>query len=312
QPVEAPESAERPEPRAQSGTQPEPVSEPEARPEPEAPAQAEPLAEPAVAPDRPVADPVSEWALDDAPVDEEADFAPDESTFTRWSSAARRAVRLSTASAERSSLVDVPVDELDTTLKGGIAKILREAARRNAEEAPGRSTAIRGAQPTVPMQPADFVEMFGDMPRPRSAHGRSAAAARSAGARQAAADSWGAPSAPAAEPEVQATLEFAGGDSVPVRVPIIIGRSPNQGPQRPGEPHPQWVKVVGSTDISRNHARVEVSAGLVLVTDLHSRNGTDIVLPERSPERLRPGEPTVVVPGTVIDLGSGVAFTVRS
>ena len=83
-------------------------------------------------------------------------------------------------------------------------------------------------------------------------------------------------------------------------------------PQRPGEPHPQWVKVVGSTDISRNHARVEVSAGLVLVTDLHSRNGTDIVLPDRSPERLRPGEPTVVVPGTVIDLGSGVAFTVRS
>lgn len=249
------------------------------------------------------------------------DDLPDETTFSRWSSAARRAVRLSAASAELGGLTEAPADAIDMTLKGGIAKILREAARRGTTEgAPSRTSAIKGAQPTAPMQPADFVEMFGGAPKPRSEHGRSAAAARSAEgseqeaaelAAERAAENWAAPLGSHA-PEALATLEFAGGDSVPVRVPIIIGRSPNQGPQRPGEPHPQWVKVVGSTDISRNHARVEVSAGLVLVTDLHSRNGTDIILPDRPAERLRPGEPTVVVSGTVIDLGSGVAFTVRS
>jgi hypothetical protein len=36
-----------------------------------------------------------------------------------------------------------------------------------------------------------------------------------------------------------------------------------------------------------------------------------IVLPGKSPQKLRAGEPTSVIPGTVVDLGSGVTLTVR-
>ncbi len=62
--------------------------------------------------------------------------------------------------------------------------------------------------------------------------------------------------------------------------------------------------------ISRNHAQFTVEGGTVVVTDLHSRNGTHIVLPGKSPQKLRQGEPTAVIVGTVIDLGGGVTFTV--
>ena len=50
----------------------------------------------------------------------------------------------------------------------------------------------------------------------------------------------------------------------------------------------------------------------MVVTDLHSRNGTMIVLPGASPQKLRSGEPTTVVLGTVIDLGSGATLTVEA
>ena len=48
----------------------------------------------------------------------------------------------------------------------------------------------------------------------------------------------------------------------------------------------------------------------IVVTDLHSRNGTHVILPGKSPQKLRQGEPTAVIVGTVIDLGGGVVFTV--
>ena len=44
----------------------------------------------------------------------------------------------------------------------------------------------------------------------------------------------------------------------------------------------------------------------VVVTDLHSRNGTTIVLPSGETQKLRGGEPTPVILGTVVDLGGGV------
>ncbi len=56
---------------------------------------------------------------------------------------------------------------------------------------------------------------------------------------------------------------------------------------------------------------IAVEGGTVVVTDLHSRNGTQVVLPGKSPQRLREGEPTAVIVGTVIDLGGDVTLTVR-
>jgi hypothetical protein len=72
------------------------------------------------------------------------------------------------------------------------------------------------------------------------------------------------------------------------------------------------VTITGSDqDISRNHLQVTVEGGTMVVTDLHSRNGTQIVLPGRAPQQLRAGEPTAVIVGTMVDLGAGVTFTVR-
>jgi pSer/pThr/pTyr-binding forkhead associated (FHA) protein len=64
-------------------------------------------------------------------------------------------------------------------------------------------------------------------------------------------------------------------------------------------------------DISRSHVRVSVEGGTVVVTDLHSRNGTHIVLPGKPPQKLRAGDPTAVIVGTLIDLGDGAVLTVR-
>jgi pSer/pThr/pTyr-binding forkhead associated (FHA) protein len=63
-------------------------------------------------------------------------------------------------------------------------------------------------------------------------------------------------------------------------------------------------------DISRNHVQFQVEGDTVVVTDLHSRNGTIVVLPGKPPQKLRQGEPTAVIVGTVVDLGGGVTLTV--
>jgi len=54
---------------------------------------------------------------------------------------------------------------------------------------------------------------------------------------------------------------------------------------------------------------VEVSGWTVSVVDRGSENGTTVHVPGRAPELLRPGLPTVVLPGTEIILAE--AITVR-
>jgi pSer/pThr/pTyr-binding forkhead associated (FHA) protein len=67
---------------------------------------------------------------------------------------------------------------------------------------------------------------------------------------------------------------------------------------------------LGDPDISRSHLRLTVEGGTVVVTDLQSRNGTTVVQPDRAPVKLRAGEPTPVLAGTVIDLGGGCTMRV--
>jgi len=74
---------------------------------------------------------------------------------------------------------------------------------------------------------------------------------------------------------------------------------------------PKLITVGGADqDISRSHVRFVLEGGTVVVTDLHSRNGTTIAMPGKEPQKLRAGEPTSVIVGTVVDLGGGVTFTV--
>jgi hypothetical protein len=64
-------------------------------------------------------------------------------------------------------------------------------------------------------------------------------------------------------------------------------------------------------DISRTHVEVAPEGWQVVATDLNSTNGTVLIRPggyER--QQLAPGDQVPVQPGSVLELGNGVAITV--
>ena len=103
-------------------------------------------------------------------------------------------------------------------------------------------------------------------------------------------------------------LERADGSREPLSRPVLIGRSPTASGAGSDA---RLIAVVDDPDISRTHLRVAVEGDAVVVTDLGSKNGSLITLPGAAPRKLRASEPTVVLPGTLIDLGGGTTFTVR-
>jgi hypothetical protein len=121
----------------------------------------------------------------------------------------------------------------------------------------------------------------------------------------AAADPEHAPSLPLG-PTLQ--LERADGSREPLSRPVLIGRSPTASGSGSDA---RLIAIVDDPDISRTHLRVAVEGDAVVVTDLGSKNGSLITLPGAAPRKLRASEPTVVLPGTLIDLGGGTTFTVR-
>jgi hypothetical protein len=118
------------------------------------------------------------------------------------------------------------------------------------------------------------------------------------------------PPAPAVDEEAGFTLRLPDGRSEPIDGMVVVGRAPSVSKMGGGRV-PRLVTVDSiEHDISRNHVQLTVEGGTVVVTDLHSRNGTLIALPGKAPQKLRAGEPTSVIAGTVIDLGSGVTLGV--
>jgi hypothetical protein len=112
------------------------------------------------------------------------------------------------------------------------------------------------------------------------------------------------PAPPVAEPGF--VLQLPDGGTEPIDGMVVVGRAPSVSKMGGGRV-PRLVTVDSiEHDISRNHVQLTLEGGTVVVTDLHSRNGTLIALPGKAPQKLRAGEPTSVIAGTVIDLGSGV------
>ncbi len=118
-----------------------------------------------------------------------------------------------------------------------------------------------------------------------------------------------APPAPPLQLAPQLQLERSDGGRESLRQPVLIGRSPSASASP--SPEPRLITIADDKDISRSHVRVAVEGDAVVVTDLASKNGTVVTLPGGTPRKLRGGEPTVVLPGTLIDLGGGVTFWVR-
>ena len=158
---------------------------------------------------------------------------------------------------------------------------------------------LKGHQPDVPVAPdASEATVFAPIPGHVPAVGTATSTSTSQ----------------AATLQLTPTLQLERADRgrESLSVPVVIGRAPSVSPVAAASgPHPRLITILDDKDISRSHLRVAVEGDVVVVTDLASKNGTLVTLPGGSPRKLRGNEPTVVLPGTVIDLGGGVSFTVR-
>lgn len=99
------------------------------------------------------------------------------------------------------------------------------------------------------------------------------------------------------------------GDFVDVRSGVVIGRSPSASKGPAGAavlrvPSP-------SSDISRSHVLVRAQDWALMVTDLHSTNGTAVVPVSGKPFTLEDGATVEVQLGTVLDLGDGVSLRIE-
>lgn len=108
-----------------------------------------------------------------------------------------------------------------------------------------------------------------------------------------------------------AKILLSSGLVVALNRPVLLGRAP-QVSRVSNSRLPRLVTVSSpNQDISRTHAEVRQEGEDVVVTDLRSTNGVLLLRQGSGPQRLHPGEPTVVEPGVVVDLGEGVTFTVE-
>lgn len=89
--------------------------------------------------------------------------------------------------------------------------------------------------------------------------------------------------------------------------PVVIGRRP-VAPAHLGDDARLVYISAELRNISGTHAVIEPDGDGVVVTDLHSTNGTQVVWPDSPPERLIPGQRSRVRVGCVVDLGDGVAL----
>jgi hypothetical protein len=115
---------------------------------------------------------------------------------------------------------------------------------------------------------------------------------------------------PMADADPRSSLRMPDGSIEPIGHEVVLGRAPSVS-QVSGGRLPRLITIgAGDPDISRNHVRFAVEGDTVVVTDLHSRNGTLVVAPGKPPVKLRAGEPTPVLAGTVVDLGGGFTLQV--
>jgi hypothetical protein len=123
-------------------------------------------------------------------------------------------------------------------------------------------------------------------------------------------DSAPAPLAPP-RPGAIGRLRLSNGQVVVLDRTVVIGRRP-RSTRVTGTDLPHLVAVDSpQQDISRSHVEVRAEGDSILVTDLHTTNGTTLLRAGADPVRLHPGERTVVVAGDVIDLGDGITATVE-
>lgn len=94
--------------------------------------------------------------------------------------------------------------------------------------------------------------------------------------------------------------------------PVIVGRAPAADHSTQMNTPVQLLSVASPcNDVSRSHVEVRVAEGQCIITDLQSTNGSLVRAAEGLVFRLRPGESSVVTPGSIIDMGDGASFMVE-
>lgn len=97
-------------------------------------------------------------------------------------------------------------------------------------------------------------------------------------------------------------LLLPNGDRLPLAGTVVLGRNPRVPTGHTGEP-PGLVRLEDpEKDVSAQHLEIGLDRGHVLVTDLGSTNGTQVVLPGHAPVQLLPYQPIEIQPGTRIIL----------
>ena len=109
---------------------------------------------------------------------------------------------------------------------------------------------------------------------------------------------------------VLAVLRASDGSTAEVDRAVLVGRAPSA--QRSSARTPRLMTVPSpGHDISRTHLEVAPEGWSVVVTDLHSTNGTILVRPGGpTGSRCRAGEAVPVELGSVMELGDGISVLV--
>jgi hypothetical protein len=103
-------------------------------------------------------------------------------------------------------------------------------------------------------------------------------------------------------------LRLSNGDTVALDRGVILGRNPRLPSGYSGE-QPNLVRLTDpGKDVSSQHLEVSLDYWHVLVSDLGSTNGTEVILPGRPPIQLRPNDPMTIEPGTRVVLAGVFDF----
>lgn len=102
-------------------------------------------------------------------------------------------------------------------------------------------------------------------------------------------------------PPRASVLVGSDGRRIVVDRPVLIGRNPE--PADDGERRARLVHVLAA-DVSRRHALVRPGTWTAIVDDLSSSNGTLVVRPDATTERVVPGRPHPLTAGSTLRVGS--------
>lgn len=106
-----------------------------------------------------------------------------------------------------------------------------------------------------------------------------------------------------------AVLRSSDGTTAEVDRAVLIGRAPSSSKSVARAPRLMTVPSP-SHDISRTHLEVVPDGWQVVIADLHSTNGTVLVLPDGQRHDLNPDVPQSVQLGSLIELGDGVSVLI--